>query len=176
MNEDKKELTDSVQTLEEQGLEQEKTEQNEAESLREEIATLRDKLLRCVADSENSRKRFEKEKEDLMKYCVSSFAKDILTIRDNLVLALDNYNPENSESITDGIRMTLSEMDKTLKNHGISKVESLHSVFDPNFHQAVLEIPTEDKESGTVVQVIQEGFYIKERLLRPALVGVSKKP
>ncbi len=150
-------------------------DKNEIETLKNSIKDLEDRLLRSLAESQNIQKRAEKEKDDILKYCISSFAKDILSIRDNLKLALKNFNPENVESIVDGIKLTLSDMDKTLGNHGILEIESKNKPFDPNLHQAILEIPTDDKDSGIVMEVIQDGFTIKGRLLRPSLVGVSKK-
>ncbi|MDR1288973.1 MAG: nucleotide exchange factor GrpE [Holosporales bacterium] len=139
------------------------------------ISELEDRLLRSVADLQNLQKRAEKERVDSVRYSVSSFARDILTIRDNLGLALDNC-PDESNAIVDGIKLTITEMDKVLANYGINQIESLEKEFDPHLHQALVEIEVTDQKPGLVVRVMQEGFMIHDRLLRPALVGVSKNP
>ena len=146
---------------------------SEIEKLQAQVDDLKDQLLRAVAESQNIQKRAEKEKSDIAKYSVSGFAKDVLLIRDNLQLALNNSG-EASDAIIEGVKLTMSEMDKILDRYGIKMIESLDKPFDPHFHQAMIEIESE-KEPGTVVQVMQEGFMIHDRLLRPALVGVSKK-
>ena len=154
--------------------ENEQQETNAIEELQNEISNLKDQLLRAVAETQNIQKRSEKEKADISKYSISGFAKDVLNIRDNLQLAL-NSCVNNTDSIVEGIKLTMSEMDKTLERHGITIIETLHKPFNPHYHQAMIEIETEDTEPGVVVQVMQEGFMIYDRLLRPALVGVSKK-
>lgn len=154
--------------------ENEEIVENEIEVLKNQIDDLNDKLLRSIAESQNIQKRSEKEKSDISKYSVSSFAKDVLLIRDNLQLALNNCD-ESAESIVDGIKLTMEELDKILERYGVKMIESLDELFDPNFHQAMIEIESQDKDPGTIVQVMQEGFMIYDRLLRPALVGVSKK-
>ena len=149
-------------------------ELSETEKLQAQIDDLKDQLLRAIAESQNIQKRAEKEKSDISKYSISGFAKDVLSIRDNLQLALNNSS-EESDAIIEGVKLTMSEMDKILERYGIKMIESLDKPFDPHFHQAMVEIETADKEPGIVVQVMQEGFMIQDRLLRPALVGVSKK-
>ncbi|MDO4975068.1 MAG: nucleotide exchange factor GrpE, partial [Alphaproteobacteria bacterium] len=116
----------------------------------------------------------EKEKADISKYSISGFAKDVLRIRDNLQLALFN-SKEDTSAIIDGIKLTMSELDKILNNYGIKIIDSMGKPFDPHKHQAMIEIESKDQEPGIIVQVMQEGFMIHDRLLRPALVGVSKK-
>ncbi len=152
----------------------EEIEENESENLQTQIEDLKDKLLRAVAESQNIQKRAEKEKADISKYSISSFAKDVLRIRDNLQLALLN-SKEDASAIIDGVKLTMSELDKILNNYGIRIIESMGKPFDPHMHQAMIEIESKDQEPGTIVQVMQEGFMIYDRLLRPALVGVSKK-
>ena len=147
---------------------------SEIDQLNSKIAELTDQLLRSVAESQNIQKRAEKEKADISKYSISGFAKDVLLIRDNLQLALSN-SAENAEAIIEGVKLTMAEMDKILARYGVKMIESLGTAFDPNLHQAMMEIETADKEPGIIVQVMQEGFMIHDRLLRPALVGVSKK-
>ena len=138
------------------------------------VDELKDQLLRAMAEVQNTKKRAEKEKADISKFSISGFAKDVLRIRDNLQLALQS-NMKDAGAIVDGIKLTMSEMDNILGSYGIKIIESVGKPFDPNFHQAMIEIETEDSEPGIVVQVMQEGFMIYDRLLRPALVGVSKK-
>ncbi len=149
-------------------------DEKETTELQSKIDELEEKLLRALAEAQNIQKRAEKEKTDIAKYSISGFAKDVLQIRDNLQLALNN-SIENSGAIFDGIKMTMSEMDKILERNGITIIKSLDERFNPNFHQAMIEIESDDKEPGIIVQVMQEGFMIHDRLLRPALVGVSKK-
>lgn len=149
-------------------------EKNETEDLQTQIDDLKDKLLRAIAESQNIQKRAEKEKADISKYSISGFAKDVLRIRDNLQLALFN-SKEDTSAIIDGIKLTMSELDKILNNYGIKIIDSMGKPFDPHKHQAMIEIESKDQEPGIIVQVMQEGFMIHDRLLRPALVGVSKK-
>ncbi|MDR3031331.1 MAG: nucleotide exchange factor GrpE [Holosporales bacterium] len=147
--------------------------ENNAEDLRAKASDLEDKLLRSVAENQNLRKICEKEKADISKYCISAFAKDILIVRDNLSLALSNCDKDNN--IVEGVRLTLAELDRILESYGIKIIEALGKEFDPNIHQAIIEIEDNAKSPGIVVKVMQEGFIINGRLLRPALVGVSKK-
>ncbi len=146
----------------------------EKEALKQQISELEDKMLRIAAELENVKKRTEKEKEDTAKFCISAFAKDILTIRDNLKLAISNSAEEKS-SVLDGVQMTLTEMDRILGRHNIVVIDSLGKPFDPHLHQAMFETEMQESEPGIVIQVVQDGFTINDRLLRPSLVGVSKK-
>ena len=144
-----------------------------------EIAELKDKLLRNMAEMENIRRRAEKDKEDAHNYAVTKFARDVLSVSDNLRRALDAVpaearEDENVKNILTGVEMTDSELLNTLAKHKIEKIEAEGKKFDPNFHQAMFEIENPDVESGTVLQVVQAGYVISGRLLRPALVGVSK--
>ena len=150
------------------------SEKVSVDELQSKIDELNEQLLRALAETQNVRKRAEKEKADVSKFSISAFAKDVLRIRDNLQLAL-NSSVENSGNIIEGIKLTMSEMDKILDCYGIKIIETLNKPFDPNFHQAMVEIEAEDKAPGIVVQVMQDGFTIYDRLLRPALVGVSKR-
>ena len=144
----------------------------EIASLKSQIATLEDRLLRSVAESQNIRKIAEKEKADIYQYGATKFAKDILAIRDNLKLAISNATTEGP--VLEGVKLTMSVLDKTLSNNNIEIINALNTEFDPHFHQAVVEIE-HDGKTGIVVQVMQDGFMIGDRLLRPVLVGVSKK-
>jgi molecular chaperone GrpE len=147
---------------------------DETEALKGQIADLEDRLLRAIADSQNEQKRAEKERVDIARYGIAEFARDVLTIRDNLKLALGSDTGSES-AIMDGIKLTLAEMDKILARYKITEIKALNTKFDPHFHQAMIEIEDKENEPGTVVQVMQDGFTIHERLLRPALVGISKK-
>lgn len=144
-----------------------------------EAASLKDQLLRQMAETENVRRRLEREKQDAGAYAVTSFARDILAVADNLRRALDAV-PEAARAdqavanVITGIEMTEREVFNVFNKYGIAQVEAMGQKLDPNKHQAMLEIPTNEVEPGTVVQVLQTGFVIKDRLLRPALVAVAK--
>ena len=136
------------------------------------IVNLKDQLLRTIAELQNVKKRHEIEKVNISNFSISTFAKDVLSIRDNLCLALANCK-SNSDAIVEGVKMTLKHLDKVLESYNIKIIASLNKPFDPNYHQAMSEAVS-DKDPGTIIQVMQEGFMIKDRLLRPALVVVSK--
>ena len=147
------------------------------------IAELEDKLARAFAEMENQRRRFEKEKEDAFEYGGFSFAKEALSLIDNLerskVILESDENLKNS----DALKKTLEHFDIISKDlisifskNNIKPIESLNKKLDPNYHQAMMEIEDGTKEPGTIIQEIQKGFTIKDRLLRPSLVGVAKKP
>jgi molecular chaperone GrpE len=151
------------------------------EALRAENAELRDRLLRTVAEMENLRKRNERELADKGKYAIASFARDMLTATDSLSRALMTLPPEARESVDgtvrsliDGIDMTEREMQRLLAKHGVVPIEAEGQKFDPHKHQAMFEVPDPSKPEGTVVQVVQTGFAIGDRVLRPAMVGVAK--
>lgn len=144
-----------------------------------EVASLKDQLLRQMAETENVRRRLEREKQDAGAYAMTGFARDILAVADNLRRALEAV-PEAARAdqtfanIITGVEMTEREVFNIFNKYGIEQVEALGQKLDPNKHQAMLEVPTNDAEPGTVVQVLQTGFVIKDRLLRPALVAVAK--
>tara|TARA_B100000686_G_scaffold339838_1_gene414554 strand:- start:2048 stop:2764 length:717 start_codon:yes stop_codon:yes gene_type:complete len=149
--------------------------------LEQELQSLTDEKLRLLAEMENIRKRSEKDKVDSIRYGSMNLAREILSINDNLSRALDSAKSEEKKSksinsLIDGLNMVQKEFMNILKKHGIERIESMEKKFDHNFHQAVLEIETNDYEEGFVVQEIQSGYIMYERLLRPAMVGVSKKP
>ena len=156
--------------------------QNELEeNLRDEIEQLRDEKLRLLADMENLRKRSDRDRMDTIRYGNINFARDILSLGDNLSRALDAIpkDAEKTETITnliDGLRMVQREFTSILKKHGIKKIEALNQRFDHNFHQAMMEIESEEVEEGIVIQEIQSGYNMHDRLLRPSMVGVAKKP
>ena len=130
---------------------------------------------------QNVRRRMEKDIQDARAYAATGFARDILSVADNLARALDHVPPEMREDdklkgFLAGIEATQRELDKVFGQHGITRIAAVGLPLDPNQHQAMLEIPTDEAEPGTVVQEMQAGYMIKDRLLRPAMVGVAKKP
>ena len=148
----------------------------------EEIETLKDKLARTFAEMENQRRRFEKEKDDAYEYGGYSFAKEALNLLDNLErseAALENddnlKNTEALKKILDHLHIINDDMLSIFKKNNIEPIKSIDQKLDPNLHQAMMEIEDDSKEPGTIVQEIQKGFMMKDRLLRPSLVGVSKR-
>jgi molecular chaperone GrpE len=153
-----------------------------AAALAQEASELRDRLLRTLAEMENLRKRTEREVSDARLYGISAFARDILTVADNMHRALDALDAELREkadagvkALLDGVELTERELIKVLEKHGVRKIEPLGEKFDPNKHQAMYEVPDPSAQPGSVVQVIQAGYLIGDRVLRPALVAVAKK-
>lgn len=143
-----------------------------------EIADLKDRVLRAAAETENVRRRLEREKQDATAYAVTAFARDLLGVVDNLRRALDAIPAEAREqeavkTIVTGVEMTEREMLNTLQRHGVTRIETAGQKLDPNRHQAMVEIE-HDADPGTIVHEMQAGYLLKERLLRPALVGVAK--
>jgi len=154
---------------------------NPVEALKAENLDLRDKLLRTVAEMENLRKRTQREIEDTRSYAIAGFARDMLTATDSLSRALMVLPAEARESadsamksLIDGIEMTEREMQRLLAKHGVKPIEAEGQKFDPHKHQAMFEVPDPSRPEGTVVQVVQAGFAIGDRVLRPAMVGVAK--
>ena len=148
----------------------------------EELETLKDKLARTFAEMENQRRRFEKEKEDAYEYGGYSFAKEALNLLDNLerskaVLENDEKLKETDalKKIVEHLNVINSDMLSIFKKNNIEPIKSINEKLDPNLHQAMMEVEDDTKEPGTIVQEIQKGFMMKDRLLRPSLVGVSKK-
>jgi molecular chaperone GrpE len=149
--------------------------------LREEVAASKDRLLRFAAEAENTKKRLEREKAEATLYAASNFAKDLLGVADTLSRTLAAVPPEERDIIDDvmkkfliGIEMTERELLNVFQRHNLRKMETVGQKFDPNFHQALFEVPTSEKPPGTVMQEIQSGYVVGERCLRPALVGVAK--
>ena len=152
-----------------------------AEALAKEAAEARDKMLRTLADMENLRKRTSREVADARMYGITGFARDVLEIADNLQRALDavpaearaNADP-GLKALIEGVELTERSLHNTLEKYGVKRLDPAGSKFDPNFHQAMFEVPDPSVPAGTVVQVVQAGYTIGDRVLRPALVGVSK--
>lgn len=150
------------------------------EKLNEEITNLKDQRLRAIAELENFRKRAEKDQSDALKYGISNFAKEIINIRDNIERAQSSIsdeakNNETIKSVIEGIDLIAQSVVSTFEKIGIKKIESLNEKFDHNLHQAMMEIENEELEPGTIVQELIPGYTLHDRLLRPAMVGVSKK-
>ena len=152
----------------------------ELAAARAEAREMKDRLLRTLAEMENLRKRTEREVADAKTYGVTSFARDMLSVGDNMRRAFESVPAEAQaadgplKAFIDGISLTERELIKTLEKHGVRKIEPDGQKFDPNLHQAIFELPNPDVPNGTVVQTVQVGYVIGERVLRPALVGVSK--
>ncbi len=152
-------------------------------NLHEKLSELEDKLARTFAEMENQRRRYEKEKEEAFEYGGFIFAKEALSLIDNLERSKQILENDETLKNSEALKKTLEHFDiinkdliSIFKKNNIEPIESINKKLDPNFHQAMTEIENEDKDPGTIVQEIQRGFTIKDRLLRPALVGVSKKP
>jgi molecular chaperone GrpE len=150
-------------------------------ALKEEVAAAKDRLLRFAAESENQKKRLEREKAEATLYAASNFARDLLSVADSLSRALAAVPPEERDIIDDvmkkfldGMELTERELLSVFQRHNIRKLETVGQKFDPNLHQAMFEVPTSEKPPGTVMQEIQSGYAVGERCLRPALVGVAK--
>jgi molecular chaperone GrpE len=146
----------------------------------EEIATLKDQLIRSVAEMENLRKRHERDMQDARKYAVTGFARDMVGVMENLQLALLNIPEEARKAdeklgtLAEGVEMTANELTRIFQNHGIVRITPLGEKFNHNFHQAVAQVEDASKEAGTITQVLQAGYIIHDRLLRPAMVTVAK--
>lgn len=172
--------TDQVEGVQEEGANPE-GEDNPVEALKAENAELKERTLRTLAEMENLRRRTERELKDAKQYSVAAFARDMLSVSDNLRRALEVIPTEAREgadeglkSLVQGVEMTEREMLNQLEKHGVKKLDPSGQKFDPNFHQAMFEVPDPSVPANTVVQVVQSGYIIGERVLRPALVGVSK--
>ena len=181
---DEKEKIDVSSKQDEEKLDLEKGEPNQSNDLtpEEKISELEDKLARTFAEMENQRRRFEKEKDDAFEYGGFAFAKEALNLLDNLERSKQTLENDDTLKNTDALKKIIDHLDIVYKDlisifskNNIKPIESLNKKLDPNFHQAMIEIEDDQKEAGTIVQEIQKGFTIKDRLLRPSLVGVSKK-
>ena len=170
----------------------EKTNKNEAtgkkstppkeETVEDKLKTTQEKLLRTMAEMENQRRRFEKEKQEAFEFGGFNLASESLSLIDNIDRAIISFKNDESlknnkdlNKIIDSIEITKKDLVSIFKKNGIEPIECINKKFDPNFHQAMLEVENNTKEAGTVVQEIQKGYMMKDRLLRPSLVGVAKK-
>jgi len=150
-------------------------------ALRGDLETAKQDVLYAKAETQNVRRRLEKDVQDARNYAATGFARDILSVSDNLARAVQSVpealrEDEKLKGFIAGIEATQRELDKVFGQHGITRIASTGMPLDPNQHQAMIEIPSDDHEPGTIVQEMQAGYMIKDRLLRPAMVGVAKKP
>lgn len=150
-------------------------------ALEEELAAAKQDILYAKAEEQNTRRRLEQEKQNASTYAATGFSRDILSVADNLERALDAIPQELREDekfkgLVAGLEATGRELETVFGKHGIAPIEAVGEELDPNRHQAMVEIPSDEAEPGVVVQQMQRGYMIKDRLLRPALVGVAKKP
>ncbi len=150
-------------------------------ALRGDLETAKQDVLYAKADAQNVRRRAEKDVQDARNYAATGFARDILSVADNLGRAVDSVpaeirEDEKMKGFIIGIEATQRELDKVFGQHGITRIAAKGLPLDPNQHQAMMEVPTDDHEPGTIVQEMQAGYMIKDRLLRPSMVAVAKKP
>jgi len=173
--EEKTELKNEKPSLKEESIKKEA-------NIEEKLKVSEDKLLRTLAEMENQRRRFEKERQEAFEFGGFSFAKESLSLLDNMDRATDSFkNDENLiknkdlDKVIESIEIIKKDLISIFKKNNIEPIECINKKFDPNFHQAMMEVDTDEKESGIVVQEIQKGYMMKDRLLRPSLVGVTKK-
>ena len=155
--------------------------EDQSAALSREVADLKDRLLRTLAEMENLRRRTEREVGDARTYAVSNFARDILGVADNMRRAIETLGPEGRQNVDpgvkaliEGVELTERELLKVLEKNGVKKLEPKGEKFDPNLHQAMYEVPDPSLPAGQVVQVVQDSYTIGDRILRPALVAVAK--
>ena len=175
------EILDNTEAAESEVEEKSETAEEIIQKLNEEIEGLKDQRLRAVAELENFRKRAEKEQSDALKYGIANFAKEIINIGDNIERAKSSISDDvksndSVKSVVEGLDLIAQSTLSTFEKIGIKKIESLNEKFDHNLHQAMMEIEKNDCEPGTIVQELIPGYTLHDRLLRPAMVGVSKKP
>ena len=163
-------------------LKEKKEDIKKEENLEDKLKTVEEKLLRTMAEMENQRRRFEKERQEAFEFGGFNFARESLSLLDNIDRATASFkndenlkNNKDLDKIIEGIEVVKKDLISIFKKNGIELIECMNKKFDPNFHQAMLELEDNTKESGTVVQEIQKGYMMKDRLLRPSLVGVTKK-
>ena len=175
VNTNEKEIEEKLQNSD-----NDKDSQEKIAKLQEDLTMSKEEKLRLLAEMENLRKRVEKEKIESIKFGSINLARDILSPCDNLVRALDSLtddekNNKDNDGLLNGLRMVHQELISILEKHGVKKINALNQKFDHNFHQAMMEVESNDVESGIVVQELQAGYTMQDRLLRPSMVGVSKK-
>ena len=158
------------------------TLEQQLEAAKQEVAQLKDQMLRALAETENVRRRAQREREDASKYAIANFARDVLQVSDNLHRALDAIPAaalaadEALKNLHEGVSATERQLEAALERQQVKRLWPMGEKFDANLHQAMFEVPTFDHQPGTVVQVMQAGYLIHDRLLRPALVGIAKQP
>ena len=175
-------MTKSEKNKQEKAIAEDKELKQKKETPEEKLKSTQDKLLRTMAEMENQRRRFEKEKKEAFEFGGFNFAAETLSLIDNIDRAVTSFkNDENLKNnkdlnkIIDAIEIVKKDVVSVFKKNGIESINCINKKFDPNFHQAMMEVEDNTKEPGTVVQEIQKGYMMKDRLLRPSLVGVAKK-
>ena len=179
LNNDDSQSNDSSSIDEKNNSNNEEDSDNDESDSQDKIKDLKDQLLRSLAENENLRKRTAKEIEQIKKYGHISLLRDFLNVVDNMERAVKSSTSESQsetgvKNLIDGIEIVLKEMKSLLDKNQIKKIEPLHEKFDYNFHQAMFEAPSSDYEEGLIIEVIQPGYVLHDRLIRPAMVGVSK--
>jgi molecular chaperone GrpE len=154
---------------------------DEFSALKSEIADLKDRLLRALAETENTRRRGERDKNDASQYAVTKFARDMLSVADNLKRALESFPAEmragagpQMKAVVEGVEATERHLLATLERHGVKPIDTSSGRFDPNLHQAIAQVPGEGRPAGAIVHVVEPGYVIADRLLRPAMVTVAR--
>lgn len=183
MNDDSRQQDEAV-AAELKGVPEELLDNNDGEdvaALKDQLEAAKQDVLYAKAETQNVRRRMEKDVADARAYAATGFARDILSVADNLSRALESVPADLREddkfkNLIAGIEATAREIDKVFAGHGISRIAALGLPLDPHQHQAMLEVPSADAEPGTVIQELQAGYMIRDRLLRPAMVAVAKKP
>ncbi len=163
-------------------LKEKKEDIKKEENLEDKLKTVEEKLLRTMAEMENQRRRFEKERQEAFEFGGFNFAKESLSLLDNVDRAITSFkndenlkNNKDLDKIINGIEVVKKDLISIFKKNSVEEIECLNKKFDPNFHQAILEVEDNTKEPGTIVQEVQKGYMMKDRLLRPSFVGVAKK-
>ena len=180
--EEEKSLSENSKEINNDESKVEKSVPKKEETAEDKLKVVEEKLLRIMADMENQRRRFEKERQEAFEFGGFNFARESLSLLDNIDRAIASFtkdenliNNKDLNKIIGGIEVVKKDLISIFKKNGIEEIECINKRFDPNFHQAMLEIENNTKEPGTVVQEIQKGYMMKDRLLRPSLVGVTKK-
>ena len=175
-------MTKSEKEEDNKPLSKDKENNENINSPEDKLKVVEEKLLRTMAEMENQRRRFEKERQEAFEFGGFNFAKESLSLLDNLDRAVASFRSDEKlkdnkdlDKIIDGIEIVKKDLISIFKKNGIEPIDCINKKFDPNFHQAMLEVEDDNKEAGTVLQEIQKGYIMKDRLLRPSLVGVAKK-
>jgi len=179
---EKDSLTDNKIASKKSELSEEKDTSTKEKTIEEKLIAAEEKLLRTLAEMENQRRRFEKERQEAFEFGGFNFAKESLLLLDNMDRAIHSFKNDESlknnkdlDKIINGVEIVKNDLISIFKKNGITAIECINKKFDPNFHQAMLELEDNSKEAGIVLQEIQKGYMMKDRLLRPSLVGVTKK-
>ncbi len=180
MNEDQNtdnqntEQSENVVNLDEAGTDAPQTAEDQIAALQAELLDTRDRTMRALADAENTRKRALKDRDDAGKYAVANFARDMIAFGDNFARALAAMPEDAPPAVAEGLSAMDKELLSTFERHGIRKIEPLDEIFDANFHEVMFEAPMPGKPAGTIIQVIEAGYVLNDRLLRAAKVGIAK--